>query len=524
MFKKYKLIFICLVLSALMSHCSDDNSNEGDNFQVVHRQWTIMYYSDADCDLETDLLLDVSEMKTGYVDSDELNLILLIDRHPASEGYRNYTDDATVLGEDFAEARLYKITHRKATRISGRAEFPEITASSGSEVNMGSAATLKKFIKFCKANYPADYYALFLSNHGDGPSKKKAITLYPSKKTKAIAFDKTDGNDNNAIYTGEMTEVLTADESVNIIGYDACLMGGVELVYQFRTGSGGFTADYLIANPPEEWGEGWPYDDILARITSETNTVLELDTFSDETYEKNYDPATMTPEQFAHVIIEEHYDAASAAGSGGRRESMGVYDSSQAAIVKTALDELATLIALETNGKDLLESIRGEGSSPNTLYYFTNGDPEDWLCYPFFDLYDLAERIKNNYSFTAEIRSKAGDLMTAVDQLVVYSYGNSTFKYMGYQNEFQKGKNGIYLFFPDGDRLYNNKGNYVSMYSLQYWYTSRDLSHLEDSDGAYGNISFCSYDNDGQVESWLELLEKWYDPNDESPWATYKKQ
>lgn len=52
---------------------------------------TIMYYCDADNNLESSLLSDIEEMKKGYVNNPNLNLVTLIDRSS------RYTSDKTVL-------------------------------------------------------------------------------------------------------------------------------------------------------------------------------------------------------------------------------------------------------------------------------------------------------------------------------------------------------------------------------------------------------------------------------------------
>jgi hypothetical protein len=54
-----------------------------------------------------------------------------------------------------------------------------------------------------------------------------------------------------------------------LIGFDACLMGAVEIAYQFRPGNGGFSAQVMVASPANEWGSGWSYKSILARIRAE---------------------------------------------------------------------------------------------------------------------------------------------------------------------------------------------------------------------------------------------------------------
>lgn len=127
---------------------------------------TIMYYCDADNNLEPSLLNDIQEMKKGYVNNTNLNLITLVDRSS------KYSNDKRVFGENFDDTRLYKIEHNKTQRLNGGNEFPEITLNSNYEANMGDADTLKKFINYCKANYKADKYVLIMSNHGGGAKEK----------------------------------------------------------------------------------------------------------------------------------------------------------------------------------------------------------------------------------------------------------------------------------------------------------------------------------------------------------------
>jgi clostripain len=98
-----------------------------------------MYYGDGDCDLEEDLLVDVEEMKEGFVDGQGINLIVLFDRHPA------YSSDKSVFGEDFTDTRLYRITANTVWRLNGGSEFPEISKNGSYEANMGSGETLKKY-------------------------------------------------------------------------------------------------------------------------------------------------------------------------------------------------------------------------------------------------------------------------------------------------------------------------------------------------------------------------------------------
>lgn len=160
------------------------NSSRTDLAVTFNKALTIMFYSDADNDLEGFMLEDIDEMKRGV--TGDVNLIALIDRSPG------YSSDQDVLGEDFTDTRLYKIARNSAARIGGGAQFPEITTASTYEANMGDAVTLKKFIQFCKANYAADKYALILENHGGGV-RGGGVTNKSS--IREVCFDETSGND-----------------------------------------------------------------------------------------------------------------------------------------------------------------------------------------------------------------------------------------------------------------------------------------------------------------------------------------
>ncbi len=109
-------------------------ANEDDQIVEEVNGLTIMYYCDADNNLESSLLEDIAEMKAGIKDGTKV--IALVDRIP------NYSSNSTILGENFTDTRLYEIAYNeeeqtgKATRISGGSEFAEITEVSNYEANM----------------------------------------------------------------------------------------------------------------------------------------------------------------------------------------------------------------------------------------------------------------------------------------------------------------------------------------------------------------------------------------------------
>ncbi len=496
------LMVICCFMSFFNTGCSEEVDSPdpiiGPPIYTPGDKWTIMIYGDGDNNLEEFLLSDIEEMKDGYVNNQGLNLIVLADR------IQTFTSSTFGFGEDFSDTRLYRITSGAATRIGGGTQFPEITTTSDYEANMADAAILKKFIQFCKANYPANHYALVLWNHGLGPRKKGgSSTATVELHHKGVCADDTSYGD--YLYTAEISDLLTANESVDLLGFDACLMGSVEIAYQYRPGNGGFSADVMVASPPVEWGYGWKYDNILERLNTDGGDNGEYSDVVGTGRELNYDPATMTAADLGRIIVEEQYDSTN--GLSGT-DSLSCYDLSKVAAVKTAVDELAFQL------DDASNQIEFETVRDATIHYFNEASDEEWVLYPFFDLYDLCERTDAGNGFNPTVVGLAGTVMTAVDDMVLYSYAGSDF------SDFVKGENGLYIFFPDGDTEYDSKKTH---WYYQWWYNA--ISINPDYNPGYGKLDWCidgAIEGNSNVENWFEMLDKWfeYDSGDDTTWPS----
>ena len=460
---------------------------------VKNSAWTVIYYSDADNDLEAALLSDIQEMKNGLQEGADINIIVLIDRI-------NYqSSDSAILGENFTDTRLYRILPGKYLRLDGGIQFSEITTSSSYEANMGDPGTLQKFIQYCKINYPADNYALFLSNHGSGARSVPDFNF--REQEKAICYDETDGND--PMYTAEITDILTSADSVDLMAFDACLMATVEVAYQYRPGTGDFSADYLLASAPNVWGAGFAYEAAFARLNASGGTNGETDSILGGP-EQNVNPLTMSAVDFAAVIMEEQKDDSSAHPS-GQAQSLTLMDLSAVAFVKTSTDVLAVSLWNE-NMKTQSEAARGSYSSVNILNYFNSASESEWLSYPYFDLYDLADTISNSTSFSNTVQANALILASAADAMILYSFGNSSFA------GFTEGQNGVTIFFPDGDRQYGSPTT-NNMFSYQWWYNAIDTTILQ-SDFLYGKLAWCIdgvNQNANTVGNWFELMDCWFE-------------
>ena len=126
-------------------------------------------------------------------------------------------------------------------------------------VNMGNPETLRDFIKFSMANYPAHKYGLIMWDHGGG----------------SIAGFGHDEKFNNASLTlldmvNAFEEAGLRNQKLEFLGFDACLMATVEMAV--------IATDYakvLIASEDLEPGEGWDY-----HFLSVLNETPDMDGFA----------------------------------------------------------------------------------------------------------------------------------------------------------------------------------------------------------------------------------------------------
>jgi len=398
----FKILVVTLILSGTTLHSQTNNG------------WTIMHYAAGSNSSEIDLLKDIKQMIKGK-QSKGYEVITLIDR---IEGYSN---DSKTLGENFTDTKLCKIDGNSYQELSGREILPEFQKETSYEANMGDADLLKRFIKYCKTYYPAKHYMLIIRSHGDGWS---------------MCPDNEAGND-DFLYSTELGDVLSVDESVDILGLDVCSMAGLENFYEWRPSETSFSADYILASAPIS--EALNFKNIFTRLQADEKTSKEKNYFEDGK-EKNLNPFSMTPDEFSKLLIEEIYDSQ-------QWSSFGLFDNAKITDVKLKIDELATLLAIEKKGTvySVIEQATG--------YYHDKKEKKiiQEIAFPYVDGYDFAQKISNHEELHQKTRTKAKEVCEAIDQLIVYSYFGGKGPLRKNDN-FDEGKNGVYLIAPQGKK------------------------------------------------------------------------
>jgi clostripain len=431
------------------------------------RPWTILVYGGADNNADGPILEFLDQVRKAIDDDPGIELLLLLDRS------EEFSDDAALLGEDFAGARLYRMRKDSAERLAGGTHFPELTLSEEAELDTADADNVRRFIAWGKANYPARRTGLMIYSHASGRN---------------MCPDEESGHD---MGIPELSRVLSEQESLDFLALELCNMGGIEISYQWRPSAKGekgrFGAEVLVAipnaGPPLDW------DRAFARIRSPGHAPSPL-------AGSTLDPATMTAVDFGALVIEEgrrgREQAMQAHPERVKHEAAGAYDLTKAAEVKRALDDLAVALAAGDH-RDVFSEMRGPGPLGDALNYDGDG--------PFVDLFDLCRRAGECDALPDDVRSRAQAVTRAVDAFVLASFGMSA--YTG----FESGKNGVYVVFP-----MNTPGRWRNF----RWYTPLANEEGGKDLGRWSFLADGATSGNGQVENWFELLDAWFDVADDA--------
>ena len=153
--------------------------------------------------------------------------------------------------------------------------------------------------------------------------------------------------------------------------------------------------------------------------------------------EKIFDPSTVTNNELGALFVEEQRDSVNSCGV--TDQQLSCYDLSKIEKVKKSVDALARNLS-KNNKKDAIENLRGTGKNVPTMHYFKEHDEYECIEYPYFDLYDLCEKISLSDEFNETTKKLSKNVMKNVDQLILYSFGGKEFK------NFKEAKNGISIF------------------------------------------------------------------------------
>jgi hypothetical protein len=355
------------------------------------REWTWIVYVAAANNLEDFAYDDVNEMEQAEVPAG-VQIVALVDTTP-SDGTHSEWD-----GSGFR----YVIQHDSDPL---RVTSPSTDLG---QVDSGDWNTLKGFVDWAVANYPANRYGVILWDHGAG--FKSPSSARPPLK--GICWDDDTGSH---IATAEMPPALAGlpNGKANVFQMDACLMGMAEVAYEMRD-----AASYCIGSEENVPGQGNDYSDLFARLGADS---------------------TQPDEKLAVDFVDSY--AAYYGPNGWGDETMAAVDCSKIAGVAEAADDFATLALASWTGQT-------PGQWSQVLGQVTSfGDPE------FRDMHHLGSLALATLTDSA-LANSAAQFRWAVNAAVVSYWAGA-----GYPDS-----RGLSIWVPESGSSY-----YMSTYNTLAW-------------------------------------------------------
>jgi hypothetical protein len=382
-YRSFTLISCLLVLLLTVSFFARGAARA----QPVTSKWTVMVYLDADNNLETygvGNFIDMAASAAVGPGPHDVNVLVQMDRYVGNGGYGGWTD-----------TKRFEVLNG-STPVDSDPGF----VSDLGELNMGDPATLTEFVGWAKAYRPADRYMIVLWNHGNGWKGTKSNGLL-----RGVCFDDTNGDDfidNKALDSALNTITSGGTNKVDVLTFDACLMGMAEVDSQvssycrMRTGS-----EEVVP------GTGIPYNTVVGDLVADPD---------------------MDEKQLAATIVDRFYE------SYPRGQEFAAVDMSRTDALDAAMERLSSCVSSrwEDNYGAVWKAAYG-GQHFN-----------DW---EYIDLYSFAGILQEETA-DATLKSRCQEVMDAVKAEVTREKHGADWP----------GANGVSIYFA------GSAGNYDSAY------------------------------------------------------------
>ncbi len=396
------ILSLVLILILLISSCFSKESGgapaqtagkdaeSGVSTSKDGAEWTILYYFGADCDLESSMLDNLKQILEVGGDR-KVNVIMLADRSPNTDEDAGYSREGVANLKGWSTAKLLHVEKDHLTELGD-----------WGIKNLGDGAVLQKFLEWGMSRYPAKKYALLFSDHGAGWN--------------GVSADEHPDDDMLTLerITGALRGVKDRYGTFELIGFDACLMGTLEVADALKP-----YARVMVASEETEPGDGWNYAPVMEALV------------------KN---PSMDGNALGRVIAREFSDYFLASDDKDLKERGKTITLSVISLDK--IDDVSG--AIDRVGKALLASMKGSESNfwkdigkarTVTETYGLSSDPGD--SYHLVDLGNLASTLKKNLKDPAVIRASE-ELFTAVKGAVAFNVHGSA----------RPNSHGLSVYFP----------------------------------------------------------------------------
>lgn len=359
------------------------------------KKWTVMVYMGWDNNLETLCWQQLNWLEKVGTDSN-INIVFLVDGK--SKILETKVVNGIMQNVESTKGKTFRgflMKDNKTGWVNWPTRHTRIRASSLiwvynkntdpiciGEQNTGTAPLLNAFIDWAVDVAPAEHYILLLNSHGNG--------------WKGLLPDDTN---NDRLYMYELRDALANSNifTLDILGFDACLMAMIEVGYQVH-----LEVDNMVASEERILTPGWNYSDIFSKL------------------QKN---PSMTPEELAGNIVDSYH-------------KMHIKDDAKHTLSAVRLnnDFVKLFKKVGEFGEQLKRGIEDWGDDENH-FFKVNGNPGDncqvdikntvikesefYEDNNFIDLYHFADRIGKNNGIYNGYKDKWMDITNLAKKVVI---------------------------------------------------------------------------------------------------------
>lgn len=353
--------------------------------------WTVLLYINGDNNLQ-DSFFETFNNLVAAGPSPNANVIVLLDGRARGDPYEE------------ADSALYDIT-------SGELQGPGSLYPCGEgvfcdDINMGSPKTLIDFVNWGRSHAPARHTMLSILDHGGGwaPTSTLVEGAQPRRShdylggNSGLSWDFSSDDeylDSNRIKGAFDTITAGGQNKLDVVFYDVCLMGMLEVAYQIKD-----YADFFVSSQNIGWapvGEQGRYVRTIHGIGPNT-----------------------TPRQMAQLVVESY---AAAAPPAEHPFTISAVDLSEVGKLRGFVDDLgkdlgATLYMPQW--KEYWQPYLDQAYRAAQKLDYNADFVIDPVKDSFVDLQDFAEKVKEVYTEPADwIVRRATDVITQMQKTVV---------------------------------------------------------------------------------------------------------
>ena len=317
------------------------------------KKWTVMLWSASDNNLYSYMQKDIDECEQVGC-TDQLNVLCETDHSP----------------QWFGQVKRYELHQDDAAGIHS-----PVKGKFG-KADMADPKRLSDFIQWGIKNYPAENYALIISDHGAG--------------WQGACSD--DGSDSwmtlPMLEQGLQDAREKSGRKLDVVGFDACLMASAEVAHQLRN-----ETSFLVGSQETEGGAGWQYNRVLSKdmlSSTDMNIRTKLD---------------FTPREMASNIVSM------AQGHQQDLATMTAFDTSKIA-------------ALTDSVKQFGEAVLDSSLSSQQLRQAKN---QTQGFYEFYDLHDFASKVAARAGNDARLTDSAKAVQSAIADAIVAEQHSSRY-------------------------------------------------------------------------------------------------